>query len=236
MKRTITILTLALLVFTIQVKASKLILRTNAFNARAHISGEIFFSQNGEFKITQLQHGNHNLRISERGRRSGHYSSGKNLIFRGSIFIPRGTTVFARVTPRGRLVIDRVVPSPRNRPHRHETHPRTGRGTDYGTRGGREADRTSHRRNQSYFDVALHQVEQASFDSDKRSIAKQYITANRITSQEVLLLIQALDYESSRLQIAKFAYAYTADPQNYFVVNQGFQYSSSIRSLERFLG
>lgn len=78
-------------------------------------------------------------------------------------------------------------------------------------------------------------INQESFDSDKRTIVKQYLRDNNITSQGVLKIIRALDFENSRLTIAKLAYQNTVDPENYFIVNQGFQFSSSSRALSSYI-
>jgi hypothetical protein len=48
-------------------------------------------------------------------------------------------------------------------------------------------------------------IKQASFDSEKRTIARQYLRDNTITSQGVLKMIKAFDFENGRLAIAKLA-------------------------------
>jgi hypothetical protein len=88
---------------------------------------------------------------------------------------------------------------------------------------------------QSSFSTVLRIINQASFDSEKRTIAKQYLRDNDVISQEVLELIRVFDFESSRLEIAKLAYRSTIDPQNYFIVNQGFQFSTSADALNRYI-
>lgn len=73
----------------------------------------------------------------------------------------------------------------------------------------------------------------SSFDHSKLAIAKQALATGRYTSADVLSMMQQLSFENSKLQLAKFAYRYVIDPNNYFVVNQGFTFSSSIRDLQR---
>lgn len=74
------------------------------------------------------------------------------------------------------------------------------------------------------------------FDNTRLNIAKQAIMSNGATSQQILELMGMLTFESNRLDLAKFAYRYVADPNNYFVVNNGFTFNSSINDLNRFLG
>ena len=72
-------------------------------------------------------------------------------------------------------------------------------------------------------------------DSVVLKIAKQGIAANGISSQQVLALIELLTFESNQIKLAKFAYQFTFDKQNYFLVNDGFTFSSSISELNKFL-
>lgn len=248
MKKTITLLTTVLIFLAVEANASRLFLRTNTIQASANISGEQFFSHDGYFEITQLRAGNHRMTIFQRTARNNNHRGNSNRygrdhrhqanrpVFRESIFMPQQSDVYARVTPRGRLIIDQVVPRIRTR---------QGRGADYGQRGNqydnnsrnggvRQPNRSGERAG-SNFDVALRTINRASFDSEKKIIAKQYLRANSVTSIEVLDLIRSFDFESSRLEIAKFAYGSTLDPENYFMVNEGFQFSSSSRALNRFI-
>jgi hypothetical protein len=84
------------------------------------------------------------------------------------------------------------------------------------------------------FAVLKNMVEDASFSSSQMSIIKQAFSSRMITSAQVLDLMQLFSFESSRLELAKWAYSKTIDKENYFLVNQGFTFSSSIRELESF--
>ena len=113
MKKTITILTV-LALFTVQARASQLFLRTATFKSKMILSGDHYYSSNGSFEVSQIRPGSHHLTVASknRGRHSSHRN---NLAFRGRIFIPRQSVVFATITPRGRLVIDDVQPMRRYR-------------------------------------------------------------------------------------------------------------------------
>lgn len=73
------------------------------------------------------------------------------------------------------------------------------------------------------------------FDSDRLAIAKQAMGSRLMTADMVRRMLAAFTFESSRLDFAKFAYAQTIDRHNYYVVNDGFTFSSSIRDLERYI-
>ncbi|MBT8326786.1 MAG: DUF4476 domain-containing protein, partial [Bacteroidia bacterium] len=249
MKKTITLLTILMLTaFAVsKAEASKLILRTNTFKATAFIAGQTFFSHHGEFNVQHLPPGRHMISITESRRRRGkgrdfgkrefnHHNQGQ-LVFRGRIYIPQNSIVYARVTPRGRLVIDEI----RRIPRRRSTHRRPParqpqyRNNDFRNNQYRDHrypnDVNQDRRRGSNFNDALNMINRASFESEKLSLAKQYIQSNNISSNEVLLLMNTMDFETSKLEVAKLGYDYTIDPENYFIVNKGFGFSSSINAL-----
>ncbi len=255
MKKTITFLTILVLtaLTALEAQASKLYLTTNTFRSTAFIGGQQYFSRGGEFNIEFIQPGNHLLTVREarnRGNR-GHrhhrdyryrgnefnHPRHNTMFFRGRIHIPRNSVVFARITPRGRLVVDRIQPMRRQRPRQPQRRDyrdyRNYRDYDY-QRDYRD-NRGPRYNRQSNFNVAQNMIRQASFESERLSIARQYVRNNPITSRQVLVLMNEMDFESSKLDIAKMAYHNTTDPENYFIVNQGFGFSSSINALNRYI-
>ncbi len=79
----------------------------------------------------------------------------------------------------------------------------------------------------------INQMQQSGFDSDRLILAKQAINGNGVYADQVLRMMQSLSFESSRLELAKFAYYQCIDPENYYVVNQGFSFSSSVNELNQ---
>ena len=74
-------------------------------------------------------------------------------------------------------------------------------------------------------------MDSKSFESTKISIAKQALSSQYVTSNQVKTLLGLLWFDSSKLDLAKFAYSHTLDPQRYFVVNDAFTFESSITDL-----
>lgn len=87
--------------------------------------------------------------------------------------------------------------------------------------------------NQQQFQNLKYQIRNTPFDSDKLRIARQAIRANGVRPQQVRQLMEMMSFESNRLKLAKFAYQFSSNRQNYFVVNSAFQFSSSVRELNR---
>ncbi len=85
------------------------------------------------------------------------------------------------------------------------------------------------------FSQALNTINNSSFDSDKLSLAKNIAQTNCLTSDQVYQIMQTFSFENTKLEFAKFAYPYVYDPQNYFKVNNAFEFSSSKNELSKFI-
>lgn len=74
------------------------------------------------------------------------------------------------------------------------------------------------------------------FDSSKIQLAKQIIDGNCFLAYQVKELVQLMDFENSRLEIAKYAYSRTFNQGQYFKVNDAFSFESSIDDLVKYIG
>jgi hypothetical protein len=85
------------------------------------------------------------------------------------------------------------------------------------------------------FDQALESISSKTFEDSKLTIAKQIAGSNCLRSKQVKDIMKLFTYESSRLEFAKYAYKYTWDINNYFLLNDAFEYESSIDDLNRYI-
>jgi hypothetical protein len=85
------------------------------------------------------------------------------------------------------------------------------------------------------FDQALESISSKSFESSKLTIAKQIAGANCLLCKQVKEIMKLFSFESNRLEFAKFAYKYTWDINNYFLLNDAFEFESSIDELNRYV-
>ncbi|MCX6306345.1 MAG: DUF4476 domain-containing protein [Bacteroidetes bacterium] len=85
------------------------------------------------------------------------------------------------------------------------------------------------------FDQAVESISSKSFESSKLTIAKQIVGSNCLRCQQVKEVMKLFTFESNRLDFAKFAYKYTWDVNNYFVLNDAFEFESSIEELNRYI-
>jgi len=75
------------------------------------------------------------------------------------------------------------------------------------------------------------------FEATRMTVAKQMFTTSKgaFLSSQVKQILETFAFEPSRLELAKFAYRYTADRENYFVVNEVFDFSPSKQDLARYI-
>jgi hypothetical protein len=88
---------------------------------------------------------------------------------------------------------------------------------------------------QADFSNALMQIHNQDFESTRLTVAKQMLAGNWVTSDQVRQMMLQMNFEDSRIELARFAYNRVVDPQNYYLVNNGFTFSSSVDQLNQYL-
>ncbi len=77
-------------------------------------------------------------------------------------------------------------------------------------------------------------IRNESMDKARQNLARQIIGAKAcFTSKQIAQIVKLFDFESGKLEIAKFAYDYAIDPQNYYLVNACFDFDHTKESLSR---
>ena len=82
---------------------------------------------------------------------------------------------------------------------------------------------------------AKHSINSADFENDKLMTAKQISRSNCLTSKQVKQIMELFDFEDSKLKFAKFAYRGIYDIENYFIINDSFDFASSKRELNNYI-
>ena len=85
------------------------------------------------------------------------------------------------------------------------------------------------------FARAYKSIEEKSFESSKLTIAKQVFNTNCMTSDQVKRVLLLFSFEATRLDFAKYAYGYTYDISNYYMLNDAFNFESSIDELNEYI-
>lgn len=162
------------------------------------------------FRLSEIRPGNHRIIIK---RKYGRYGS-EQTIYRGNIHIPSRSIVKARINRYNNLIVNRIVPI---------------EGDDY-------VDPGHYRKPNLNFQRLRRSINRANFDSDKQRIAEQAISTHRVKANQIYQILMLFSFESSKVKIAKFAYKHCVDKRNYYLVNDAFTFSSSVRSLDNYIG
>ncbi len=85
------------------------------------------------------------------------------------------------------------------------------------------------------FNDAKSSISSKSFEDSKMKVAKQVADNNCFSTSQVKELMGLFTYEDSKLDFAKYAYAYTVDKNNYYKINDAFTYESSISDLQAYI-
>lgn len=84
-------------------------------------------------------------------------------------------------------------------------------------------------------DFLVAELRSQPFESQRLLVADRIIQNNWLTVNQVRRIMRQMNFESSRLKVAKRAYAKTVNPGNYHLVNNEFSFSSSVRELNRYI-
>lgn len=86
------------------------------------------------------------------------------------------------------------------------------------------------------FNDMIQSIRQESFKTTKMALAKNIIKSNPcFTSNQIKDIVLEFAFESGRLEIAKYAWDYTVDKENYYVVADAFSFSSSKEDLMNYI-
>lgn len=85
------------------------------------------------------------------------------------------------------------------------------------------------------FNSAKSTLANTSFEDTKLSTAKSIVSANCVSTDQVIEICKLFSFEQSKLDFAKFAYARTTDKANYFKVANVFNFDASRTDLNNFI-
>ncbi len=183
-----------------------------------------FLGNNGNsFTMNQVAPGRYPLMVTK--IIPTHWGFQKKVIYNGGIEIPAGAEVSALIDRFNRLQISW-------RPYAHVTNYNPGH---CGTHPVGYYEPMPMGMHPASFSQLKNAIDNQWFDSGKLQVARQGIMSNNLTAAQVSELMNLFSFESSKLEIAKMAFANTIDKQNYYIVNNEFSFSSSVAELDRYI-
>lgn len=85
------------------------------------------------------------------------------------------------------------------------------------------------------FQSALSTIENQSFSDSKLSQAKEITQKNCLSATQIKAICELFDFESTRVEYAKFAYDYCFDKNNYWQINDSFDFDSSVSEINDYI-
>ncbi|MFD2246633.1 DUF4476 domain-containing protein [Pontibacter ruber] len=83
-------------------------------------------------------------------------------------------------------------------------------------------------------DRLIESMRSRDFESTRLTIAREALRNNSILSEDLRRLLEQFDYESTRVEFAKFAYDYVCDKERFYYIYDIFKFDSSVRELEEY--
>lgn len=78
-------------------------------------------------------------------------------------------------------------------------------------------------------------IEDESFEDSKLTIAKQAVSSQLMTTEQLTRIARLFTYEDTKLEFLKYAYDYCFDKNKYYLVNSVFTYSSSKDEMNEYI-
>ncbi len=237
-----------MLVFTTMVSAQHFAKRSNlelrldnnmAFIA--WIDGKQVNQQSNRAVMPNLMPGNHTLKVVSVRNFRGNRVTRQH--FNGMINIPANTQIFATIDMYRNFIIESQYAL--NTPQR----PNNNDGW-YDDRGNNDncipepacqfpvvqaPQPVYHLMDAGTFAQLKNTINKTAFESSKMGILKQAIPYYDFSSAQVGELMNQFAFESTKLEVAKMMYDKVIDKQNYFTLNQEFNFSSSVDDLTHYL-
>lgn len=114
----------------------------------------------------------------------------------------------------------------------HHGHDHDDHGHDHGN------DRGCHKRyamSPKDFNSAMATIKKQSFEDSKLKTAKQIVSANCLSVDQVMQIANTFSFEDNKLEFAKYAYDYCTEQKTYFKLNGIFSFSTNADELSDYV-
>lgn len=191
------------------------------------------------FKLNNIRPGIHHIKVIKRKKNTHGYGMFTQVLYNGTVNIPRNSRVMATVTPNRKLNLKIIKKHKGGQYHNQHNHNQCGSTCDQSI-GANWINNNcvgnyNYVMNPNSFNQLIKTMNNANFDSRKFNIAEQAIQQNNFSTEQVVTLVNQFTFDSSRLKLAKLAYTKTVDKENYFLVNSSFTFNSSVNSLNEYI-
>ncbi|SFQ31462.1 DUF4476 domain-containing protein [Hymenobacter arizonensis] len=82
-------------------------------------------------------------------------------------------------------------------------------------------------------DALIQAVQQRPFEASKLNIAKEALAQSSLQTDDLKRLLRTMEFEASRVELAKYAHSHLTDPQNFYRVYEAFEYDASVQEVQQ---
>lgn len=193
---------------------------------RVMIDGNKYNSNNNDFSVNNINVGYHNIKIYQQKKGFNKKNTYK-LIYSGNIMFKEKYHTDIFVNRFGKAFVDEMY---------------IGKGyygdnVDWNNNGNGNNDWNDMPDviSSESFEQLKSAIKKASFDTDKLAVAKQAVGSNYFTSAQIKELMQLFMIDNNKLELAKYAYKFTTDKGNYFILNDAFTFGTYRQELMKYL-
>lgn len=178
------------------------------------------------YNVHNIMPGNHFIQVVKMANSYGPgHCAMPVVVYSGYVSVPAASQVYASVSGINQLTINSIQP----------LYTVNNGGCNNGYNGNTQYGPVPAYMSDADFSALKGSVNSKSFDSSKLTVAKQAVASDRLTARQVAELMDLFSFESTKLDLAKYSYRHVVDPQNYYVVNDSFTFSSSITELDQYI-
>jgi len=176
--------------------------------------------ENDDIVVKNLAVGSHNIKVYQQAS-NGFFNRKNELIYDGNVYVKPQSHTIVSINRNGKAMVT-------ERPMTGFDYPSNGQngGWNYNN---------PQAMNDRGFDQLRYTINNTRFENSKLAVAKEAISQNYFVAEQVKDILGSFNYESSKLEIAKYMYDRTLDRENFYVVMNGLNYSSSKDELSRFI-
>lgn len=223
MKRTFALL--FLLACLVQARASELFIRISSPGTfEVTVADQYQKNSTGKFRFFDLNSGYVSIHVKQ----SGSYTT----YYQGSVNLRSGNRMVVEIGQNDLYQFSNASCSS------NYDFPSGGRPQSSGQQHSQNNYSNNYRNNgcdENTFNEMYEMIKEKLFDSQKVEKAKTFAAKANFTSMQVKRICELMDYDSNKLEFAKYAYEYVVDKGSYFVVENAFTYKSSKDELEEYI-
>jgi Domain of unknown function (DUF4476) len=208
---------------------------------RVMIDGQWIQDQSNEIRLSHLRPGMHTVQIyaTNRNNRWDRDNRGRgnnrngDLIYNVNLNIRSGMHTDILINRFGKVFVDEQTIDSRWDDNWNNGG-NNGNG-GWNNNGGWNGGRFGQPMDNNSFQQLKQMIEKEAFDDNKLTLLRTVLPNNGISSSQVRELMQQMSFEQNKLELAKFAYRFTTDRNNYFMVNDVFNFSHSKNELSTYI-